>query len=52
MIERDQLAALQGENTHLIALLEDHGIEWRSLGEPAPPEPLTVNSLCADESSG
>ena len=27
MIERDQLAALQGENARLIALLQDHGIE-------------------------
>ncbi|CAH1083163.1 hypothetical protein [Candidatus Nitrotoga sp. 1052] len=36
MIERDQLAALQGENARLIALLEDHGIEWRLPGEPPP----------------
>jgi hypothetical protein len=31
MIERDQLAALKGENARL--LLEGHGIEWR-----LPPE--------------
>ncbi len=56
MIERDQLAALQGENTRLIALLEDNGIEWRLPGEPTPPEPepepLTINCLRADGSSG
>jgi len=46
MIEHDQLAALQGENARLIALLKDHGIEWRlplapTLPESAPlvPEP-------------
>ena len=38
MIERDQFAALQGENARLIALLEDHGIEWRLPGEATPPE--------------
>lgn len=39
MIERDQLAALQAENARLIALLEDHGIEWRLPPEEIPPEP-------------
>lgn len=39
MIERDQLAALQTENTRLIALLEDHGIEWRLPSEPTPLKP-------------
>ena len=39
MIERDQLAALQGENARLIALLEDQGIEWRLPSEPATVEP-------------
>ncbi|MHB8920344.1 MAG: hypothetical protein ACYC3N_04835 [Halothiobacillus sp.] len=39
MIERDQLAALQGENARLIALLEDYGIEWRLPPEPTPPVP-------------
>lgn len=29
MAEREQLAALQGENARLIALLESHGIAWR-----------------------
>lgn len=38
MIERDQLAALQGENARLIALLDGHGIEWRLPPEPLPPE--------------
>lgn len=38
MIERDQLAALRGENARLIALLEDHGIEWRLPPAPTPPE--------------
>ncbi|MEI8029948.1 MAG: DEAD/DEAH box helicase family protein [Comamonadaceae bacterium] len=36
MIERDQLAALHAENARLIALLEDHGIEWRLPPEPTP----------------
>jgi len=39
MIDRDQLASLQGENARLIALLDDHGIEWRLPPEPIPPEP-------------
>ena len=39
MSERDQLAALQGENARLIALLDGHGIEWRLPPEPIPPEP-------------
>ena len=39
MIERDQLAALQGENARLIALLDGHGIEWRLPPVPIPPEP-------------
>ncbi len=39
MIERDPLVALQAENTRLIALLEDHGIEWRLTPQPTPPEP-------------
>jgi hypothetical protein len=38
MIERDQLAALQGENARLIALLEDRGIEWSLPSEPPPTE--------------
>ncbi|MFZ4539198.1 TOTE conflict system archaeo-eukaryotic primase domain-containing protein [Propionivibrio sp.] len=39
MIERDQLTALQKENARLIALLEDHGVEWRLQPEPTPIEP-------------
>ncbi|MDO8971472.1 MAG: hypothetical protein Q7U74_12335, partial [Saprospiraceae bacterium] len=39
MIERDQLTGLQAENARLIALLEDHGIEWRLPPEPIAPEP-------------
>ncbi len=37
--ECNALKALQGENARLIALLEDHGIEWRLPPEPIPPEP-------------
>lgn len=29
MTERDSLAALQAENNRLVALLEQHGLEWR-----------------------
>lgn len=29
MTERDSLEALQAENTRLVALLEQHGLEWR-----------------------
>ncbi len=39
MIEHVSLATLQGENARLIALLEDHGIEWRLPFEPATVEP-------------
>ncbi|MEQ1591723.1 MAG: DEAD/DEAH box helicase family protein [Thiobacillaceae bacterium] len=38
MIERELLAALQAENARLVALLEDHAIEWRLPPEPPPPE--------------
>jgi superfamily II DNA or RNA helicase len=37
MTESDTLAALRSENARLIALLEAHGIEWRSSPEPSPP---------------
>jgi superfamily II DNA or RNA helicase len=42
--ERNELTALHAENARLIALLEDHGIEWRLPPEPtltelAPPVP-------------
>ena len=33
------LAAIQGENARLIALLEQHGIEWRLPRDPVPPAP-------------
>ena len=38
MIDRNQLASLQGENARLIALLDGHGIEWRLPQQPTPPE--------------
>jgi hypothetical protein len=28
--ERDQIAALEAENARLVALLEQHGIDWRA----------------------
>ena len=31
MTEREALAALQAENARLVALLESHGIAWRTL---------------------
>jgi superfamily II DNA or RNA helicase len=37
--ECNELPALHAENARLIALLEDHGIEWRLQPEPTPPEP-------------
>ena len=45
MIEHDPLAALQGENARLIALLEDHGIEWRLPPQTTPPEPAPPVSV-------
>ncbi len=39
MSERNELTALHTENARLIALLEDHGIEWRLPSEPTPTEP-------------
>ncbi len=44
MPERNELTALQTENARLIALLENHGIEWRLPPEPTPPE-LTPPAL-------
>ncbi len=50
MVDRDPLAALQGENTRLIALLERHGIEWRLPQEPTHTVPETEPSqLSTDE---
>ena len=47
MTERDALAALQAENTRLIALLESHGIPWRlpakEIVQAAKPSRLSVN---------
>jgi len=40
----DSLSALQAENARLVALLEQHGIEWR-----LPPEP--IESVAEPESS-
>lgn len=43
---RDDLAALQGENARLIALLESHGIDWRlprSVSMPMP-EPSRLST--------
>jgi hypothetical protein len=37
MAESDALATLRAENARLIALLEAHGIEWRSPPESARP---------------
>ena len=37
MAESDALATLRAENARLIALLQAHGIEWRSPPEPARP---------------
>ncbi|MDF3836947.1 DEAD/DEAH box helicase family protein [Cupriavidus basilensis] len=39
MTERDPLAALQAENARLVALLEQHKIEWRLPQKPAPSVP-------------
>ena len=49
MIERDQLAVLQGENARLIALLDGRGIEWRLTPQPSPTVPTT--SVLESESS-
>jgi hypothetical protein len=38
--ERDLIAALKSENARLVALLEQHGIDWR--GPSAPPPAVTV----------
>ena len=37
MADRDELGALRAENSRLIALLESHGIEWRTRQQPSPP---------------
>jgi superfamily II DNA or RNA helicase len=43
MTDPAALAALQAENARLIALLENHGIEWR------PPEPIVLTEVRAPE---
>lgn len=45
---RDDLAALQGENARLIALLESHGIDWR-LPRPEPVPMSEPSRLSTDE---
>ncbi|MDW5444547.1 TOTE conflict system archaeo-eukaryotic primase domain-containing protein [Polaromonas sp. SM01] len=48
MTDRDALAALQAENTRLIALLESHDIEWRLSSPPVAavrePEPSKLST--------
>jgi len=48
MVESDELTALRAENTRLIALLESHGIEWRSPSKPAAP-PAEPSRLSTEE---
>jgi hypothetical protein len=48
MADSDELAALRAENTRLIALLESHGIEWRSPSKPAAP-PAEPSRLSTEE---
>jgi superfamily II DNA or RNA helicase len=48
MVESDELIALRAENTRLIALLESHGIEWRSPSKPAAP-PAEPSRLSTEE---
>jgi len=42
MTEREAFAVLQGENARLVALLESHGITWRTLPAAAPQPALTA----------
>ncbi|RKT42733.1 TOTE conflict system archaeo-eukaryotic primase domain-containing protein [Thiocapsa rosea] len=37
--EQDPLTTLRAENTRLISLLEQHGIDWRVSAEPSPSAP-------------
>lgn len=46
MPERNELTALQAENARLIALLEDHGIEYEHL---AGKRTIGVYPLLADD---
>ena len=42
MINPNSLAELQAENARLIALLENHGIEWRLQPELPPPAAVSI----------
>lgn len=42
MTERADLKSLQAENARLVALLESHGIAWRTLPAAAPQPTLTT----------
>ena len=42
MTEREALAALRAENARLVALLESHGIAWRTLRAAASHPVLTA----------
>ncbi len=44
--DNDPLSILQAENARLIALLESHGIDWRSPSrEPEPPATIQAEPL-------
>jgi superfamily II DNA or RNA helicase len=52
--ERDQIAALEAENARLVALLEQHGIDWRASSVPpraptAPPQQPTARLSTAEK---
>uniref|UniRef100_C5CXM2 Type III restriction protein res subunit n=1 Tax=Variovorax paradoxus (strain S110) TaxID=543728 RepID=C5CXM2_VARPS len=48
MADRDELTKLRAENSRLIALLESHGIEWRTRQQPSP-SPVEPSRLSTDE---
>ena len=47
--DRDAVAVLQGENARLAALLEKHGIEWRSSREASALSPVASESKFGTE---
>lgn len=47
MADPDELTKLRAENSRLIALLESHGIEWRSRQQPSP-SPVESSRLSTD----
>lgn len=49
MIDADELAALRAENARLTALLDSHGIAWRSPPEPKTPTVAEPSRLTTDE---